>query len=792
MYLNRPLMLATETGHPFMYIVNQKATPANSFEIVVINKETSAQQSATEFASLTQPQHIALVNNHLFVFQWGATRDTVRVYPITTSPSFSIGTPVNITLDAIRPSPFNECTAYHIVPQTGGGFKIYYAKGQTLRYETYDASLGYVGSDSLPPLQAISVVNITSITNNGETVYSSAGTPTAQKLYEDSMELDYFDEDNVNRKTFIGLASLTNVGDRLIFIAGGLHTMSAKSPFAYYEHPISNNDFNMEVSQKPVYVVANSATEIYVIDENKKSICLYNLNDNGALEYKRTIIGSIGANMGYHHTPHAITVIDENRYVIIDEHATKLIDTSKNTIVDYAPIQAASIVFDQWRTVYITRMNGRVHALNISQPPSANNPRQLEVGFITPTMKLTNSLGIEVDGDDLDMNDTSATVINGMPDDLRTQTSKWSLCRLTGRVFYIADNHAIRWYKPDPSYWNPSESQYAPIDWRDNIIEYQSPEHTDLFMQIKTTAILYAYPNALRPQLRLEGSKLQVLSLSSSMNELDANKQVINTFGPFDDYATVLYRGGLFYVHVDELDGNTNYYTENLGFHQDNINRIGRVLVHNLPVYRYPFGTDASLALPYQLYRNYGGLTDNTSGPGGLRILRLITEPDSRRETFYEIRIDADGKPNHATGTHVGYVSTELVMDSHKGPDRVVFTSNARVVFSTNDIANRRNMVYSDDQGTLYSNTEKLSNRQGVRVVGELDRSKKYTLVEYEGYGRILSGWIETKFIVPNGITPWQIVAIVGLIAAIGGAIAAVTIHVRARKKKHLDIPEVI
>jgi len=430
----------------------------------------------------------------------------------------------------------------------------------------------------------------------------------------------------------------------------------------------------------------------------------------------------------------------------------------------------------------------------------------------------------------------------------------WSLERTHGFVYFIdKDNAGIAPYGPNPhlitrqkivspSYWNPTE--YDDLRWQDLRVSYtpvgaftngrnaseasvplataspahNSPNSGNLFMEVNGSAVLYRYPNKILPHDKLEVRDtpiyLQILSGRSKLYDDGVDATTANpNYG--NEWAFVLYDDGRisrnFYVHHSQLKPSTSYATRNLDFSDDNykfsIDNVtaptqwhgwtGRVLVHNLPIFKHPYnlintGNNANIIA--RLPRNFGTLNDRTVPTAfnqGLKLNRRITVRGTNAY-FYEIRYNVENNiivPS-MVGEFVGYVDATYVMDAFAGPDREKFTANARIVISSEMTTAGGLQVYSDDKETKYVG-EFLQNKDGVQIIGKFDKNAKYTQIFYFAFDRAHIGWVETKYVVPNGITTLQIIAIVAGGTAVCVAIFIIIRHIKLRRGR-FQTPEIV
>jgi len=265
----------------------------------------------------------------------------------------------------------------------------------------------------------------------------------------------------------------------------------------------------------------------------------------------------------------------------------------------------------------------------------------------------------------------------------------------------------------------------------------------------------------------------------------------------FDNYAYVLHGTTPYYISLDQLEeaeDDTGFATRNLGFSADNkpfdqndryIGFAGRVLVLDLPIYKYPTSTNQNLIIGY-VNRNFA-LIGNSPLPG-LKLNREITVPDANGR-YYEVLVDADGNPpedgyiDPTKHIYVGYINTRYIIDSYTSPSRAPnFQSNARITLPS-WLENKLPVHAAANPDTAYKD-EYLEHGQRIRLLEPLDRSKPFTqVIYYGGFEQELIGFIETAYIIPDGISGWQVAAIIGLMVSISVGIYIGIRHFRANKK---------
>jgi len=766
-YLHNPQMLAADTSN--IYVVNKNetgTTDADSYEIIVINKTDPGASPATPIPLNFKPLHISAAGGYIFLFE----KNQVRPRNVTNLSA--VITPIALN--------FTNCTAFHAA-MSGSYFRIYYAQGADYRYDDYlynTVSGFYPRSGAPSPTDNLdSGLVINSIADDDGVMYLAAGTNS------DTIKI-YRDKSIINDKNFPDLRALTfakapsTANNRLVFVSSDLHIMNTNSPYTAYNLPRNLADqTSTKSSHTPVWATALSNNEVYVIDGFKKSVDRYRILDN-TLDFVEVMAAHKGGDSGYHYYPNAICVIDENRYMVSDEAGVKLVDMSKIKGSQITPVTSTTtvtkMVYDLWQAVYLYYTDIGVQKVSRYDLQS-RTIAEISAASVPPGLEAENqkdALGKPFNPTDPANPYYDATLA-------ALTASQWSLDRLNGKLYWIGKNCAI-YSKTVDSYWTPKDKHH--YNWQSGKL-LAADVAENLYRETTNPTTAYKYPNAISPISQIpQGTKLQVLKYNAELYTTTGQAAHPNSF----DFAYVLYGSTGVYVAQSNLK-ETTFFTCDLktalDFHPDNnpeeirgettvyIGYSARVLVNNLPIYKYPTGNPV-LQIG-QIRRNFG-LSGNDKNPG-LKLNRYITVEDthisSPGHTYYEILIDENGVPpsdgiiNPAKHIYVGYVKKNFVLDSYKGADRKKFSPNARVILP-NDKNNQLQVYHEANDKTPYDG-EFLAHKQRIRVSGKIDRKQTYTLIWYEGFQDELPGYIETKYIVTDGISAWQIAAVIALIAAL-------------------------
>jgi hypothetical protein len=817
MHLQNPLILSADNTH--IYVVNKNA---DNYELIKILKPQNSNSFAPQYFKIDNlgfaPKHIAIVGGNLYMVDG----DSLKVY----STSFTNN---NLTALCAPIATGKSTTAYHIAA-VGNEVRFYYAYIQlSFAYVEYlNITNPAAPVSSTERFFAKPNYTVSSITSNANNIYLSAGDSggSARQIYLGSATLS---PQSIETPNLTSLCFVPN-SSHLVFLngTGKFNFTSMEILFPYKKFTvdqIASNVFSTNECHSPNFVFARSPEEIYIIDEFKSSIDMYTIGFDGKLTFSNIVVASKGADNGYHLSPRAVEVIDEYRYVVADATGVKLVNTRFNTVTPICALLVDRILFDEWKHIYLigeeTVQNGIVVSKykitkNIATGGDVIEYMGIVDGGISsiplsvPPMPL-NSLGVPITTDDIrDIPFIGAALeyaenenFNAQQTDnlLSSYRPMWSLCRETGKVFYVstegAERHIIRSYTI-AGYYKILEK--SPYDWTRHLY---TDGAENLFMRLSVDTVLYNLPNALHPVEKIcpAGTDMSIVSTQSYMFGTAGfcGTQNIADFDPSPafSYAMVVLPSGVFYVkNTNLVPVNFQIAREDLGFIERAEHKYGvRVLVPNLPIYRYPSNTypvDEADVIVGRLVRNFALNGNNVKTPG-LEIIRKI-HIESMLKDFYEIHItDTGAPPNPLSGTvynpavhkYVGYVDSSFVNDTYLGAGRTLFTPNARVQVRTNINDGQGIKVYTLPTGAAADESvgEYLKNNKKVKILGNYNKRAAYTQVQYLEYGVIIEGWVETRYIKPDGISSIQIVAIVVLSMSVLtlGVILYRFVHARKR-----------
>jgi len=764
--LSEPKMLAADGTN--IYLVN-----GNSLEI--INKQNGQPKLYTYTAPNPEEiQHISLADETLFLFM------ETEVYWATT--------PVLAAWTKVSDLDLSGATAWHAAV-TGAQTYIYFAvANEYFRVNCDDSDIQKLG-------EIASYYTINSIATDGNVVYFSAGLkdfPNSRLIYKNGVAMNY-------DKPF-ATTSLTFTDDKLIFISSyELHVMDKNDPESATPLPrYGNGQLSTHSSQDPIFVTALSNGDIYVIDNGiKKSIDQYAIKDGTLeLEFAQTITAHSGSDGGFHFLPGSVTVIDEHRYVVADYTGIKLIDKSKksNQTTVISTLKAKRTVYDNWQNIYLLDLNDGWHKYDLEAKEMTEKVPASQVP--DESIIRTTALGDTID-----------------PADHGLVAESWSLDRINGKIFFInsvLDRHAIKSFELPRPYWSPVGK--TPYAWRnDQPLEIDQAD--SLYMETNRSVVLYKYPNSITPHTTRTGigAKVQVLrgGFKCTCEEEDncichtlSNPHPVMLDGKeFKNCAYILYNGAAYYIDRSAL-APTIFAQGELAkgdrvFKQyGNLTNSARVLVHNQPIFKFPMSTDSVLRMN-RVNRNHG-LKGDDYWPG-LLIRREITVPDGLGQRFYEVRVDINGMPpsngviNTDIHKYVGYINTRYVIDTYSPASKQKVSTNARVILPR-ELDGKLLILEMTDTGLQpYGDNECWNNKEKVRIVGEFDKKDKngYASVMYyrDTYGQNHFehvGFILVKYIQPDGIQWWIIVAIVALVVAASVGIYITVLYFRSSRKTPL------
>lgn len=337
--------------------------------------------------------------------------------------------------------------------------------------------------------------------------------------------------------------------------------------------------------------------------------------------------------------------------------------------------------------------------------------------------------------------------------------------RMNGRILYIGAHHAIESFElkdlDNADIWLYTNHNHD-MEWKTSktplsVFNPVEPTSTPIFLNAPNGVIIYQYPSGTRATgFAPKGSVLKVLNYSE-------------LYVLYENPLTGEYITG--YVSMRAVAKYQPYKVPSF--------TNARVMFSHTIVYKYPT-TDRSNFLSNQnltiltIDKNFEQANSQT---GGLRLTHLVDCTDVRGFSFYEIRLNKNANGSftpHSEGTYVGYVNKNNVIDYYLGPSIKKYLPNAIVrIPKSHGLTGVQ--VYDRVSGTLSElPNEFLKNKQDIFVIGKLNTSSEYTNIYYydDAVGRAREGWIKTDYIVMNGLSAWQLIAIAMLSILVIGGIA--------------------
>ncbi|MCL2846841.1 MAG: hypothetical protein FWE38_04075 [Firmicutes bacterium] len=355
-----------------------------------------------------------------------------------------------------------------------------------------------------------------------------------------------------------------------------------------------------------------------------------------------------------------------------------------------------------------------------------------------------------------------------------------SFDRLNNTLYWIGLRHAVESLaltsSDDTAVWG---LRY-PHAWQH--YDYTRPgpilapsESNPLFMAVETihsqAPQLFEFPASVNPLGEVApGTIVQIITPRAIGNGVDF------------PYAYVRVGSSVGYINRKFLTHTTYSTTQNIfGTATNNTTNTGRVIVGGVLIFRYPTSTPMNSPVGWGI--TVGSELDRRAinDAGGLSIIRRITVPDGRQPTgweFFEIRVDENGNPNTA-GLYAGFVYTGHIIYFDEPPSTIILSPNARIILPSGyEFA----QVYFDPLGANPQVDITLLHRQQIRVIGRLDRSRPFTRINFEDPDMgIRHGYVETRFIVTDTLTTWQLI---GIIIAGVGVVAAAFFTIKHFRKK--------
>jgi hypothetical protein len=355
------------------------------------------------------------------------------------------------------------------------------------------------------------------------------------------------------------------------------------------------------------------------------------------------------------------------------------------------------------------------------------------------------------------------------------------------RVLYVGTRHAIEAFElpSEAETWSPIGHTIDEASWKNNsvalgLFDRDDGDSIPVFAKSKVDVVIYQYPHNIRARaLAPKGSIFKVLNASTNYILYENAKTGEHIAG---------YVSGKF---VDFELADEPYTTPTF--------KAARVIFSHTQVLKYPtsdrrlLSGSQTLTLhtnsqPLALQKNYEQAIDDP----GLRLFRKVVSTDVRGFSFYEIRLVVDDGKLKPAGTHinndvevfVGYINANNVIDYDLAPSTRRFVPNATIRILPSHYTTKVQIyerVGADEFVPIEHET--LSHKRAIRIVGKFDKTSEYTYINYNDdvIGHTRDGWIKTKYIVPNGLSAVQLIAIAALALVVLGIVTYIVVRIRKR-----------
>lgn len=390
-FMNNPRMIASCAD--YVYVVEVQFTQTH---LHIIRRDGASTHARIYMP--TTPIDIIYTNNNLFIFFSMGFRayrtETLRAIGFTTfqaNPTLIAYTNTNEPMSVFNVRP---------IPQTNN-VQILFA--HSTRHGTRQV---LVTSTAVTPLAASTSVatnrTIMGIgaTANG-TVYLLASSPNNHTMFsvQTANNDTPLSSEYVNTIQSVMSFNILESGGstNFIFIASDrIVLFNLQEEYTAYITPHTYDNFLTRKSYRPIYIRARSATEIFVVDQQKRSIDQYRLIATHRLEFYRTVAGSIGDDYGFFNHPTAISLIEEGLFWISDySHSIRrqntLTTTMPSPIVMYDENVSVirTMAFNNQDRIYTVDRDRRLQRFNLEGNPVGNVidlPNQAQLVEIVPNI----------------------------------------------------------------------------------------------------------------------------------------------------------------------------------------------------------------------------------------------------------------------------------------------------------------------------------------------------------------------------------------------------------------------
>ncbi len=378
----------------------------------------------------------------------------------------------------------------------------------------------------------------------------------------------------------------------------------------------------------------------------------------------------------------------------------------------------------------------------------------------TKTMTVSDSYDIDIEFDDVKVdyldnlyffNKSTNTITKLSSADFSTITQTvldaasngFAFNQMTGETF-VLDNATDSIVKLDQTFVEDLSDFQKPTDYLD----------TDNFTQgaelaiLTNTAIAYNYPYTL--------SSCMTLAKNSYVIVLDDSQDfwycMVTTKANYNQ--TVYINKS----HLSKVDMSTFEIAEG--------NYI--ISTPQAIIYKYPTSLKATSTASNSI-----SLATALSSGSSIKATKLITGySDYQNMSFFEIELE-DGK--------VGYVTTASIMTFNTTKDPQTIKANATIKI-TSELAFVNLYTKVGDKYQLLT-TQVLLDGTRIRLVNNYDKQAQYTEIKYiDNQGQVSTAYVETKFIILDGITFEIVIAILLVVVSV---VLGLILIVVIKKSKH-------
>ncbi|MCL2587603.1 MAG: hypothetical protein FWE31_05230 [Firmicutes bacterium] len=332
--------------------------------------------------------------------------------------------------------------------------------------------------------------------------------------------------------------------------------------------------------------------------------------------------------------------------------------------------------------------------------------------------------------------------------------------RMTTRLYWLGARHAVESITLNEvwSFRNTVAPNFVHYNWNTPTPILQPTSASPLFGQVTEDALLFEFPasvNAIR-----------------ALPELEVFI-VLRNLAPDFNYSLISWQGYVRYLNNRFIIPYTDYFDDTVDLFgttgtRVNDERLGRVILNGVRIFKYPTSDSVHVST----------INKTRDRATAITVTRRILIPDLRDWEFFEVRLNANGTLNPTSGAYVGFINFRHVINYYLAPSMEVhqFRPNARTTTAA--------QLFNDSLGQELREGEILVRRTEVFVRGGIDRALLWTAVYYydEEMGRVMHGFVWTEYLVPRGISIWQIMGIAALVIGAITATVFLAMHFRRRR----------